>query len=49
MNGRKFRFLALLLTLAALGFTAAAQPVDGALTAGLPSAGQVSAGQTLRF
>jgi hypothetical protein len=49
MNGRKTRFLVLLLALAAIAFTAVAQPVDGALTAGLPSAGQVSAGQALRF
>src|SRR5688500_2670450 len=49
MNGRKIRFLALLLALAAIVFTAGAQPVDGALTAGLPSAGQVNVGQVLRF
>jgi hypothetical protein len=49
MNGRKTRFIILLLTLAAIAFTAVAQPVDGELTPGIPSAGQVSAGQALRF
>lgn len=49
MNGRKTRFLVLLLALAAVVFTAGAQPVDGELTVGLPWAGEVNAGLPLRF